>query len=103
MANVRGEQVDGIVNWKRGHESLELLQPRRTTLALLGLGTLSPDPRKWRLWLSSSNPTTRFTQLNGSVGKSVGTAPDGITADVLVVPWERKRMLAACSLLVGVS
>lgn len=39
LANVRGEQVDGIINWHRGRESLELLLPRRADLAILGLGT----------------------------------------------------------------
>ncbi|ELR20065.1 peptidase M28, putative [Acanthamoeba castellanii str. Neff] len=55
LANVRGEPVDGIINWKRGKESLELLHPRRTSMALLGLG------------------------------KSAGTGSEGVTAEVFVV------------------
>lgn len=38
MANVRAEVVDGIINWHRGEETLELIQPRFTKMALVGLG-----------------------------------------------------------------
>jgi len=55
LANVRAEVVDGIINWHRGEETLELIQPRFTKMALVGLG------------------------------KSVGTDAEGITADVFVV------------------
>lgn len=44
LANVRGEQVDGIVNWRRGQESLELLEPRHTSLAIIGLGMPHSSP-----------------------------------------------------------
>lgn len=37
--NVTMEPVSDIVNWQRGSESLEMLQPRQHALALLGLGT----------------------------------------------------------------
>lgn len=54
LDNVHGEPVT-IPHWVRGNESLELLQPRKHPLAILGLGY------------------------------SVGTPTDGITAEVLVV------------------
>ncbi|QOJ14284.1 MAG: M20/M25/M40 family metallo-hydrolase [Planctomycetia bacterium] len=56
--NVRTQAVMVPV-WVRGAESLELVHPRRDTLAMLGLGN------------------------------SVGTPPEGITADVIVVADER--------------
>lgn len=38
--NVTMEPVSGIVNWQRGEESLEMLQPRhQKALNILGLGT----------------------------------------------------------------
>jgi carboxypeptidase Q len=52
---VHGESVDGIPNWVRGEESLELLYPRKHKMALLGLGG------------------------------SIGTGPEGVTAEAFVV------------------
>jgi carboxypeptidase Q len=54
LENVRGERVM-VPKWVRGEESVELIQPRRRKLPMLGLG------------------------------RSVGTPPVGITAEVLVV------------------
>lgn len=54
LANVRGEPVQ-VPRWVRGTESLELVQPRRRPLPMLGLGG------------------------------SVGTPPEGIEAEVMVV------------------
>ena len=54
LANVRGEPVM-VPRWVRGEESVELVQPRRERLPMLGLGG------------------------------SIGTPREGITADVLVV------------------
>ncbi len=53
--NVRAEPVE-VVKWVRGRESLEMLEPRRTELYMLGLGG------------------------------SVATPPEGITAEVVSVP-----------------
>ena len=54
LINVRGEPVM-VLHWVRGRESVDLILPRETPLAMLGLGG------------------------------SVGTPPEGITAEVLVV------------------
>jgi carboxypeptidase Q len=54
LANVRGERVM-VPRWVRGAESVELVEPRRERLTMLGLGG------------------------------SVGTPPGGVTAPVLVV------------------
>ncbi|HEX7122891.1 MAG TPA: M28 family metallopeptidase [Gemmatimonadaceae bacterium] len=54
LANVRGEPVQ-VPRWVRGAESLEMVQPRRKQLPMLGLGG------------------------------SIGTPPEGIEAEVLVV------------------
>ena len=54
LENLRGERAM-VPHWVRGDESLELIEPRRTRLPMLGLG------------------------------RSVGTPPRGITAPVLVV------------------
>ncbi len=54
LENVHGERAM-IPHWVRGEESLELVEPRRTPLPVLGLG------------------------------RSIGTPPQGITAPVLVV------------------
>jgi carboxypeptidase Q len=54
LENVHGERAM-VPHWVRGEESLELVEPRRTPLPLLGLG------------------------------RSIGTPPAGITAPVLVV------------------
>lgn len=43
FANVRGEPVL-VPHWVRGAESLELLQPRRHTLRVLGVGGTPPTP-----------------------------------------------------------
>jgi carboxypeptidase Q len=54
LANVRGEPVM-VPHWVRGAESAELVQPRRATMTMLGLGM------------------------------SVGTPPGGVEAEVMVV------------------
>lgn len=54
LENVHGERAM-VPHWVRGEESLELVEPRRTPLPMLGLG------------------------------RSIGTPPGGITAPVLVV------------------
>jgi carboxypeptidase Q len=54
LENVRAEPVK-VPHWVRGRESLEIVEPHRSALAMLGLGN------------------------------SVGTLPDGIEAEVIVV------------------
>lgn len=65
LANVRGEPVQ-VPRWVRGAESLEMVQPRRRALPMLGLGG------------------------------SIGTPPGGIEAEVLVVTsFDELRQRAA--------
>src|SRR5262245_39230914 len=54
LENVRAEPVK-VPHWVRGHESLEISSPHRSTLTMLGLGN------------------------------SVGTPPEGIEAELLIV------------------